>query len=230
MLALIVALSAAPVPNGALIGEDRACYSINMIRAGQVRPIGATLQTIERRREGGRDVLRVVVHQRVNAGAFDMRDEFLLSADDLRPIRLESARQGKTHVLLRYDGRRIVGEKVAKDGAVQPVAVDLERPVWEGNLFGVTFAALPLANGARFELPFYQYDKGLGAFTLAVKGVRTVQTPAGPREAWVVEAGAAPGPWLEYEIDRKTRRELGYRSAQGSQTLGGDCSAMAGAG
>lgn len=134
-------------------------------------------------------------------------------------------RQGQIHVRVRYEPDRIVGETIT-DGVSTPIDVPLTGPVWEGNLFGQTFAALPLAEGAEFSLPFWQYDKGFGAFSVKVVGKETVRTPDGPIEAWVVEAGPDEGRDLTYLISTSGNRELGYRAAQGSQALGGDCSSL----
>lgn len=223
---LLLGASQGPAPDGSRIHEDRACYTITMNRGGIETPMGVTWQTIERATVGGRAVLRVVVHQRVAGGAFDMRDAFLLDAATLRPIRLENDRKGERHVTLTYGADAVTGERV-EDGAVHEVDVALPGPVWEGNLFGVTFGALPLAAGATFEVPFYQYDKGLGAFRVRVTGEETVTTPDGPVAAWVLDVSTGgDGPPLTYLIGKADGRELGYRSARGGQSLGGDCSAL----
>ena len=230
MLTLLAALAlqtTAPtdLPDGERLSEERRCYVLGMTRNGASRPIGVTWQTIERDILEGRPVLRVVVHQSVNGGAFDMRDEFLLEAASLRPISLVNMRQGEIHVRVTYGPDRITGEKI-DNGVSTPIDVPLTGPVWEGNLFGQTFAALPLAEGAEFALPYWQYDKGFGTFSLRVTGSETVPTPDGPVEAWVVEAGPDEDRDLTYLISKSGNRELGYRAAQGSQSLGGDCSSL----
>ena len=75
-------------------------------------------------------------------------------------------------------------------------------------------------------MPFYQYDKRLGAFAITVRGQEDVATPEGPVKAWVVDASSGSGEQLEYLIAAKGGRELGYRSPQGGQRLGGDCSGL----
>ncbi|WP_439470555.1 DUF3108 domain-containing protein [Brevundimonas sp.] len=226
LFGLLAGLAQGPSLDGTRVHEDRACYTISMNRGGVETPMGVTWQTIERTVVDGRPVLRVVVHQRVGGGAFDMRDTFLLDAGTLRPIQLENDRKGERHVTLTYGADAVTGERV-EDGAVHEVDVALPGPVWEGNLFGVTFAALPLRAGATFEVPFYQYDKGLGAFNVRVTGEEAVTTPEGPVDAWVLDVTAGgEGPPLTYLIAKTGGRELGYRSARGGQTLGGDCSPL----
>ena len=215
----------APLLNGALIHDDRACYTISSTREGASTPVGLTWQTIEHIDFGDRPALRVVVHQSVNGGAFDMKDTFTLDAAALKPIRLENDRKGERHVTLDYASDRVVGTRI-EDGVSRPVDVALPNTVHEGNLFGVTFAALPLADGATFSIPLYQYDKGLSAFEVRVTGYEVVATSQGPVEAWTLDVLTGPGLATVYLIAKADRRELGYRSARGSQMLGGDCSAL----
>ena len=230
MLSLIAALAlqtAAPttIPDGGRLSEERQCYVLSMTRGEVSRPMGVTWQTVARETIDGRPVLKVVVHQSINGGAFDMRDVFVLDAATLRPLSLVNTRQGQVHVRATYGPDRITGETIA-DGVSTPIDIPLTGPVWEGNLFGLTFAALPLDDGAEFSLPYWQYDKGFGDFSVRVAGSETVTTPDGPVEAWVVEAGPDAGRDLTYLISKTGARELGYRAGPGSQSLGGDCSSL----
>ncbi|PHY13008.1 hypothetical protein CSW58_08660, partial [Caulobacter sp. B11] len=146
-LALAAALVAPPVappvvPDGRLIADDAACFTIAMTRDGVTRPMGVTWQTITQARQDGRAVLKVVVHQRIAGGAFDMEDRFVLDAATLRPIQFDNFRKGQPHVSLRYGATRIEGE-IHEPQGVRAISEPLSGPVWEGNLFGVLFAALP---------------------------------------------------------------------------------------
>lgn len=232
MLSLLIALSSllaqdpAAVPDGARLADSRTCYTLNMTRDGVSRPVGVTWQTVRRVERDGRAVLEIVVHQSMGGGAFDMRDEFVLDASTLRPLSLVNRRKGEVHIRADYADDRITGERIEAGGVVTPIDVPLDGPVWDGNLFGLTFAALPLAEGATFSLPYWQYDRGFGRFSVRVTGSETVQTPGGAAEAWVVEAAPGEGPPLRYLIGKTDHRELAYSAAQGSQTLGGDCSAL----
>ena len=232
MLGLLIALAPAlaqdlpAVPDGTRLADSQACYTLSMTRDGVSRPIGVTWQTVERTERDGRAVLEIVVHQSINGGAFDMRDTFVVDAATLRPLSLVNRRSGHDHVTLAYGEDRITGQRVEAGGAVRPIDVPLEAPVWEGNLWGLTFAALPLAEGASFSLPFWQYDKGFGRFSARVTGSETVEVDGGSVEAWVVEASPGDGPPTRYLIGKADHREIGYRMAQGSQMPGGDCSAL----
>lgn len=122
------------------------------------------------------------------------------------------------------------GYKVGKDGQTTAIDEPLSGPVWEGNLFGLTLAALPLKDDATFGLPKYQYDSGFGSFDVKVTGSETVTTAAGPVEAWTVDLLALPEmqgrPAMTYLISKSDHRELGYRSPMGGQKLGGNCAGL----
>lgn len=226
MIALLL-LALGATPSAAPIQDSETCYSINRLVDGEARPIGVTWQSVKHDRLDGVDVLKVVVHQRGAGGRFDMRDAFVLRADTLQPITFENTRGGALHVSLRYEDGRVVGRRI-DDGVEKPVEVALPTPVWEGNLYGVMFAGLPLAEGAAFQLPYYQYDKGVGAFDLRVVGGEMVATPQGPVDAWAVEVTTGADVRITYLIAKEGGRELGYRGQAFNQVMGGDCSEITG--
>ncbi|WP_157696602.1 hypothetical protein [Porphyrobacter sp. CACIAM 03H1] len=209
---------------GARLEAGEICYSI--LAGG--KPVGTTRQIITPREENGFPVWDIVVHQRAGGGAFDMRDHFVLVRDTMLPLRMESARgrerseRGWHRVNITYSDNRIKGTKETAAG-VTPFDVPLSDPVWDGNLWGAAFAALPLAEGGRYEIPFWQYDKGFGSFTVRVVGTEDVETPDGTLSAWIVEAGDQPEALLRYQIARSPRKELGYRSARGAQQIDKGC-------
>lgn len=233
LIALVAALLGSDptvAPDATRLAEQGTCSTLILGQGDQAQPVGVTWQSVERVDHDGRPALKIVVHQYLAGGRFDMRDEFLVDAADLRPISLENRRSGQVHVALRYADDRITGEKHEDDGTVTTVDVPLTGPVWEGNLFGLTFAALPLAEGARFTLPYWQYDKGFGEFTVNVTGAETVDTPDGPVDAWVLDAGPDAATRLTYLVSKSDHREVAYRAEQGRQVLGGDCSVIPGVG
>jgi hypothetical protein len=73
-----------------------------------------------------------------------------------------------------------------------------------------------------FELPFYQYDKGLGRFSLDVVGSEKV----GERDAWVVETSPGGERKIRYLIGKADNAELGYAGGGFTQRLGGDCTGI----
>ncbi|MFT3805346.1 hypothetical protein [Arenimonas sp.] len=221
---LLLALAApSALPEGGRIAEQDACFTISTIRDGKSTDVGQVRQTVRRVRTDGKDELHVLIHQQA-PGGFDMRDSFVLDGKTLRPIHFENRRRGETHVVLDYSDGVVAGRRVEKDGRTTVVHVPLPQPVWEGNLFGVMFAALPLEPKGEYRVPFYQYDKGLGEFRVRVKGSESVSTPDGPVDAWVLDAGTDELRRVEYLIARDDPRELGYRTEGFAQRLGGDCS------
>lgn len=225
MLAMLaLAALTADLPNGKLLTEGDRCFSIKTTKGDAEQIIGNVLQTVRRRRSGGVETLAIVVHQRLANGKFDMCDKFIVMRTDLRPIQMDNFRNGAPHVHLEYSATKVAGWKV-EEGIRQPLAVKLTQPVWEGNLWGLTFAALPLRVGGRYTLQTFHYDKGLGEFGVEVKGKERVHVGQTAVDAWVLEAGVHKDQRSEYLISLD-RDELGYRAGAMSQSQGGDCASL----
>ncbi|WP_313534852.1 hypothetical protein [Sphingomonas sp.] len=215
MLIAAMPMPEAAVPDGSRLREGSACYALT--REG--KPIGQTWQRVRAATDGGTPVWDIIVHQRVGDGRFDMRDHFVVRRSDLRPLRMDSRRNGVEHVRVRYNGASI--QVTRPDHADTQVLAP--GAVWDGNLWGLTFAALPLAEGQTYALPFFQYDKGLGRFTLKVVGSAKVDA----QDAWLVDADAGNGRIVRYLIGKNPAAELGTETPMFGQRLGGDCSALA---
>ena len=218
ILASLLAIAA--LPDGGRLTAGTTCYAI--MRDASV--IGATWQSVRPIEVAGEAAWDVVVHQRAG-DAFDLRDHFVLARKDLRPLAFDSRKLGKEHVTLRYANGRIAGSRVEKGVAV-PVDLAAPNPVWEGNLWGLTFGALPLADGGEYSLPFYQYDKGFGTFTLKVTGSETVETSEGRVDAWTVDVGTGSDRRVTYLIGKVDGAELGTRAPGFATRLGGDCTGL----
>lgn len=212
-----------PMPDGNLLPSGTSCYAITATKDGATHTVGHTFQSIERTTHDGKPALRVIVHQRMGA-KFDMRDTFLLDAANLQPIEIDNARFGKRHVRDVYADHGVTETRWDEAGQATTTKKPLAHPVWEGNLFGVMFAALPLEQGASYAVPYYQYDKGEGTFAIDVTSKRTIDTPEGKREAIVLQAGPSKGEQIEYLIGASPRMELGYNGPQGfGQSLAPNC-------
>jgi len=227
MAAAAVTIAPQGAPQGSRLVPGDQCFAITRHDAasGGDVVIGATHQVIRRVRIGGRAAFDIVVNQSVPVAKFAMRDHFVLARADLTPIAFDSRRNGVDHVSLSYAPGRVTGRRVEK-GATVPIDVAVPTPVWEGNLWGVTFGALPLGAGRSFVLPFYQYDSGIGHFDLTVTGSERVSTPTGAVDAWtvaIVKDGKPSGTALIAKLDG---RELGLRSPRGGTRLGGDCKGL----
>ena len=159
------------------------------------------------------------------SGKFDMRDSFLLRRNDLRPMQLDTDRDGVAHVHLDYSEKQITGWKMVR-ATKQPIHVDLAGPVWDGDLWGETFAALPLASSASLTLPIYQYDSGLGKFYIDTLDQHEENTPAGKVQAWRVKAGLSRNEQVEYVVATQPGLEISYSAGPSSQRIGGDCAGV----
>lgn len=213
-------------PLGARLEEGRTCYALQRRSGETMIPLGRTLQIVRRETVQGRAAVRVIVHQQAQGGAFDVRDEFVLQAADLRPIRYVSRRGDKIMVDVTYRSDTVTGYRLTKDGVRQPLSAPLDGPVWDGNLWGLVFAALPLAADSQISLPFWHYAKGFGHFALKVVGTETVTGPSGPLAAWLVEATDGTGPAVTYRIAKDRGLELSYTARGFAQVPGGSCEGL----
>jgi hypothetical protein len=218
-------VAASAGPDGSVLALGDSCYTITATKNGLEQPIGFVFQSIRREQTNGIDTLAVVVHQHLSNGKFDMRDSFLLRRADLRPIRLDTDRNGAPHVHLDYTANHVTGWKVV-NGSRQPIDVSFDGPVWEGNLWGVTFAAFPLKEGGEYTLPIYQYDNGKGSFFVTVKGAKKVDISSASVDAWVLEAGPKADERVEYLVGKNPPTELGSSRGPMSQHMGGDCTGL----
>lgn len=208
-------------PDGSRLQPGDRCYVMEL----RGKPVGVTRQMIRADRRDSKPVWDVVVHQRAPSMRFDLRDHFVLAKRYLTPLAFDNRKLGVEQVRLRYDGRHVSGVKV-ENGTTTPIDLTTPGLVWEGNLWGVTFGALPLKQGTTFTLPFYQYDKGIGRFTLTVTGSETVKTPDGSVDAWVVDAGIDSKRRSTYLIDKRDGWEVGTRAGPFTTRLGGDCTGL----
>lgn len=224
LVASVSAGSALPRMEGNRLRAGSACYTI--LVGG--RPVGTTSQTVKASAWKGRALWDVVVHQKLANATFDMRDHFVLDRATLLPVSMDSERgvqrtdRGWHRIHLEYDQGRVRGtrETVAGSSAID---VPLAGATWDGNLWGLTFAALPLRPGAAYRLPYWQYEQGFGTFVVRVVGSEAVEVPGGKIDAWVLEAGPDPAHPFRYLIAKKTRQEIGYISDGASQRLEGGC-------
>lgn len=216
---------AQPVPmDAARLAPGNSCYAMEV--KGKV--IGSTWQSIHASEKNGRLTWDITVHQVQTEGGFDMRDHFVVDRSTLRPISMESDRgkaktdKGWHRIRLTYTDNGVTGTRETAAG-ITPIKVAFDHPVWDGNLWGVTFAALTLYPGAVYFVPTWQYDKGLGNFTVKVIDRETVHAEKGDIQAWHVEAGDSPDKLVHYTISIKPRQELGYEMGVFKQRLGGKC-------
>lgn len=210
--------------DGSHLDEGRSCHNISL--GDDV--IGHARQDIEAASHAGEAVWKITIRQEVPGRSFKMRDEFVVRQANLLPISLISERgsnreaSGWQRVSIAYDGGFITGTRETRGGIV-PIRERTETPVWDGNLWGLLFASLPLAPGARFEIPMWQYDKDFGLFQVRVAGSGPVSTPNGTEQAWLLEAGADPDRLVRYVMSKEDLNELSYEAGPMRQALSSNC-------
>jgi len=221
--ALLAGTSPASAMEGARLRSGSTCYTLFL---GD-KVFGATSQAVTAVEVDGKPFWDVVVHQSAPERNFDMRDHFVLDRKTLLPVHFDSQRGTQKsakdwhHIALDFDAHGIHG---VRETATETTAINvpLTEPTWEGDLWGLTFAALPLRAGGAYELPYWQYDKGFSKFVVRVVGSEDVDTPTGKVEAWVLEV--TPGSQTyQYLIGKRSRQELGYSAGRASQRLSGAC-------
>jgi hypothetical protein len=182
------------------------------------RHIGYTLQSIERSKAGDHEVFKIVIHQRMFDGKFDMRDSFIVDAKDLHAIEFTNERHGKQHVHLNYSENIISGTRIKSDGTSETLNFAIQGPIWDANLWGVSFSAMPLSADAELKLPTFHYDKGVGEFKIKVVGQDA--------DTWQLDIGEDSKPKARYQIGKSPRRELGVKAGPYASFIGGDCSEL----
>ncbi|MBH5321318.1 hypothetical protein [Aurantiacibacter sediminis] len=162
------------------------------------------------------------------ARSFEMRDEFFVDRGSLLPISLVSERgedrnaESWQRISVTYQDGRISGTRETK-GGVLPIDVLTSVPVWDGNLWGPLFASLPLASGAEFTVPIWQYDNGFGEFEIEVSGSGPYSTHEGTEPAWFVEAGTSPNRRSRYVFSQANFLELASGAGPLRQEISQSC-------
>ena len=221
--ALAAAVSTA-TPDATRLPEGTWCYALTATKDGKSQVVGHTFQSLARTTHDGKPAIEIVIHQRMGA-KFDMRDVFVLDAKTLQPFALTNTRFGKPHVRDVYAGTSVTETRWDEAGKETTTTKALAKPAWEGNLFGLMFAALPLRAGDEYAIPYFQYDKGEGTFDIKVTGERDIDTALGKRHAIVLQAGPT-GQQAEYLVGAKPRIELGYSAGPFGQALAPSCAAF----
>lgn len=210
--------------DGTRLSAGSTCYDIT----ARGKSVGKTWQRIQAAEKDGRATWDIVVHQRFADGSFDMRDHFVVDRKTMQPLSLESDRgrdrtaKGWQRIRIAYGDHHASGTRQTAEGT-SPIDTNFDHAVWDGNLWGLTFVALPLKEGATFTVPIWQYDKGLGQLTVKVTGKEVVHTPKGDVSAWTVMAGDSPDKLVHYRIAMNAPAELGYEAGPFAQAPGGQC-------
>lgn len=211
-LTAAVALVAATIPafDGSRLRPGDSCYA--MTTAGN--PSGAILRRVVRAKGDASAPWSVTILSRLDGERYETR--LTLEYADLRPIEVRD--HGG---LARYFATGVID--VNARGNVRTLT--LPQPIWDASGLEILLTALPLADGAHFDVPVY----GGGAprvTSFEVSGAMLVDTPDGVVEAWRVIKYWSDGTPVIYLVAKSDRRLLGIDVGRVSSRLGGDCSGL----
>ncbi len=157
---------------------------------------------------GGR--LTRVMRMAISMGNQAQTDSVVAVWPGLAPVFSSSTRGGGAVKEVRFSGATAATRVVAAGGAATEATVALPEPVFGGGWGGTLIAALPLAAGYTATCPTLDAGDGIVNLAVSVTGSETVQTPAGPVEAWTVAVERA-GKTTRYAISKLTRETLAMR-------------------
>ncbi|HEX7118653.1 MAG TPA: hypothetical protein VF212_07700 [Longimicrobiales bacterium] len=172
---------------------------------GQVQQLATITEQIREVEVEGRAALERVQIVRMPMGV--ATDTVVVLRETLAPVRHRSHNPQRV-MALDFAGAKITGTITPASGAVQPIDVELDGPVFDSNPLDLVVRALPLAEGYAVSIPLYLHEAG-GKFQVVarVTGSEAVDLGDGATEdAWVVDVEAA-GQSSRFWIS-KTSREM----------------------
>ena len=205
-LLMVMGASAGSMPpvDGALLPQGKACYTIAASDAGGVAR-GHVLRRVERI---GGDRLRMTITSRIGDGPL-LTSRIDVVFANLRPIRTIEKTDGRVGLSVRYGDSLVTGTIVGENGRRKTTEEALPGPVWDEETLEFVASALPLAEGAHFELPLFHFGRGPKVTQIDVRRSVSVDDIAlGPTPAWEVEAGTRSGMKITFLIGRADRRLL----------------------
>jgi len=210
-----------PPIDGALLPVGDACYTV----AGteQDKSAGNVLRRVERFDDKR---LMITIVSRFNGGPL-LTSRIEVALPSLRPIRTTEQSDGETDLSVRYHDDRARGTVRGADGRRRTSEVPLPGPVWDDETIEFVLAALPLAQGAHFDLPVFHFDRGPGVTRIDVRrSVLAEEGGNGPTTAWEIEASTRTDMTINFLVSQTNRQLLAVDVGGVRSTLGGDCSEL----
>ena len=210
-----------PLIDGTLLPVGDACYKV----AGteERKSAGNVLRRVERL-DGKR--LMITVVSRFNGGPL-LTSRIEVAFPSLQPIRTTEQSDGETGLSVRYREGKARGTVRGADGRRQTSEVPLPGPVWDVETTEFVLAALPLAQGAHFDLPVFHFDRGHGVTRIDVRrSVLAEEGGNGPTAAWEIEASTRTDMTINFLVSQTNRQLLAVDVGGVRSTLGGDCSEL----
>ena len=228
--ALLVWSAAAATPSGNLPPVDGellpvgdACYTVPGPEQG--KSAGNILRRVERIDDKRR---MITIASRFNAGPL-LTSRIEVAFPSLRPIRTIEETDGETDLLVRYRDGKARGTITGGNGRRQTIVVPLPGPVWDDETVEFVLAALPLADGAHFELPIFHFGRGPGVTRIDVR--RSISAEGfgpDPITAWEIEGSTRSDMTITFLVAKADRRLLAVDVGGVRSVLGGDCSGLIG--
>ena len=225
-LLIWAAVTATPTENlppidGALLPVSDACYTVAAPEQG--KSAGNVLRRVERLDHSR---LMITVASRFNGGPL-LTSRIEAAFPSLRPIRTIEETDGETNLSVRYRDGKARGTVTGGDGRRQTTTVPLPGPVWDEETLEFVLAALPLAEGAHFEVPIFHFGRGPGVTRIDVRrSISAGVSDGGPIAAWEIEAGMRSDMTITYLVAKADRRLLAVDVGGVRSVLGGDCSEL----
>ncbi|ANU08313.1 hypothetical protein [Paraurantiacibacter namhicola] len=203
--------------DGTRLHEGQACYAITQDGTA----VGFQRETITASTSVEGPAWHIVSEQVMPARKFTFVDHFLLDRSSLQPVAFHSVLGGREIARLSYVDGRVVGRAMDRTtGGVVTVDKAVEPGTLEGNLWSPLLHAAPLERDYSAQPPIFSYSGSGERFRIHVAGEDTIETPAGPRKAWLVEMGYKGGNATTYMVARDDGTVLGSRSGPfGTQLL-----------
>lgn len=168
----------------------------------------------------------IAIHQVMPSRNFNMKDQFVLNRD-MTPTHFYHSRMGGKSLSIDYDYDGVstsvflLGQQTNEDG----FSLKFDGKLWEGNLWGTLFTALPLQQNTTFSIPTYHYQNGPS--NLEIVDVRKNDIVFNKQSIPVFEVDVnASGLMTTYFVSVEDRVELGYENSAFSQWIGGNCNDM----
>ncbi|WP_066810920.1 DUF3108 domain-containing protein [Sphingomonas asaccharolytica] len=210
-----------PPVDGELLPVGDACYTVPGSEQG--KSAGSILRRVERIDDKR---WMITIASRFNGGPL-LTSRIEVAFPSLRPIRTIEETDGETNLSVRYRDGKARGMVRDEDGRRQTSEVPLSGPVWDDETIEFVLTALPLADGAHFDLPVFHFGRGPGVARI---DVRHSISPEGfsrdPIAAWEIEASTRSDMTIIFLVAKADRRLLAVEVAGVRSVLGGDCSGL----
>ena len=220
-VAMATTTESLPPIDGALLPVGDACYAVPAPEQG--KSAGNVLRRVERIDDKR---LAITIISRFNEGPL-LTSRIDVAFPSLRPIRTIEETDSKTDLSVRYRDGEARATVTGGDGRRQTSEVPLPGPIWDEETIEFVLAALPLAEGAHFELPVFHFGRGPGVTRIDVRrSILAGGFGRGPIPAWEIEASTRSDMTITFLVAKADRRLLAVDVSGVRSVLGGDCSGL----